>query len=417
MLDKDEHPDALKVLQLIGRNLDDDGIFAIHDNAAWTVIQMNATEECINELDGMAEVSLVEKEATVKSFVTQQTTAPWGLQRISNEAGASGDAQAQAFTYSFEDESLGAGVDIYVVDTGVRVSHSVFGGRAVEGFSFTDTAADGDGHGTHVAGSSAGARFGVAQKANIIAVKVLGDDGSGSSSNTIAGMNWVINNHNKRKTQDGFIGSIMSMSWGLQAIAQTVDQAIDGAIGEGIHVSVAAGNDGADACTISPSHLGGSNSAVVTVGSVNIKNAVSSFSNIGSCVDIYAPGEQILSSWNTGDAVINFLSGTSMATPQNSGVMAYLMEQDASLRTDPAALKAKLLSLARKNVITGSLGGSANLLLSNGVDGSVSNYSIKRTTPEDRRTVTGSPATWAKNLVNNLGQRWVVESTDSPVRY
>ncbi|KAF1959136.1 subtilisin-like protein [Byssothecium circinans] len=377
---------------------------------------MNATEDCIKLLDSLAEVSLVEKEAKVQSFVTQKSSSPWGLQRISNNAGASGNPQAQTFTYSFEDESLGAGVDIYVVDTGVRVSHSVFGGRAVEGFSFSGSAGDGDGHGTHVAASSAGAKFGVAQSANIIAVKVLGDDGSGSSSNTIAGMNWVINNHNKRKTQPGFVGSIMSMSWGLQAVAQTVDQAIDGALDQGIHVSVAAGNDGADACTISPSHLGGANSAVITVGSVNIRNAVSSFSNIGKCVDIFAPGEQILSAWNTGDAVINFLSGTSMATPQNSGVMAYLMEQDASLRQDPAALKAKLLSIARKNVITGNLGGSANLLLSNGVDGAVA-ASTKRSDVEDKRTVTGSPASWAKNLVNNLGQRWVIESTDSPVRF
>jgi cerevisin len=412
MLDKDEHPDAKNVLEMIGRNLDDDGIFAIHDNPAWTVIQMNATEECVKTLNALAEVSLVEKEAHVKSFVAQKGNAPWGLQRISNDNGASGNAQGQGFTYSFEDESLGAGVDIYVVDTGVLVSHSVFGGRAVQGFAFQGSTSDkdGDGHGTHTAGTAAGAKFGVAQSANIIAVKVLGDDGAGSSSNTIAGMSWVINNHKKRKAQPGFVGSVMSMSWGLQAISQTVDQAIAGAIDEGIHVSVAAGNDGADACNISPSHLGGSNSAVITVGSVNIKNAVSSFSNIGKCVDIYAPGEQVLSAWNTGDAVINFLSGTSMATPLNSGVMAYLMEKDASLAQDPAKLKATILSMARKNVITGNTGGSANLLLSNGVNGGVSPAASKR-------TVTGNPVSWAKDMVSNLGQRWVVESTDSPVRF
>lgn len=411
MLDKDDHPDALQLLNRLGRALDDDGVFAVHDNPAWTVIQMNATEECIKVLDDMAEVSVVEKETRVQSFVAQKGSAPWGLQRLSNAAGASGDPQGQAFTYSFENEGLGAGVDIYVIDTGVRTSHVVFGGRAVQGFSFDGTSSDGDGHGTHVAGTAAGAKFGVAQNANIIAVKVLGDDGSGSSSNTIAGMNWVINNHIKRKAQPGFVGSIMQMSWGLQTIAATVDQAIEGAIDQGIHVSVAAGNDGADACKISPSHLGGANSAVVTVGAINIKNAVSSFSNIGSCVDIFAPGEKILSAWNVGDQVINFLSGTSMATPMNSGVMATLMQADpAGLGQNPAALKKQLLSMGRKDVIGGDLKGSPNLLLSNGVDGQVP-VSAKR------RTVTGSPAAWAKDLVNNLGQRWVIESTDSPVRH
>lgn len=416
MLDKDEHPDALQLLSRLGRALDDDGVFAVHDNPAWTVIQMNATEECMKVLDGMAEVSVVERETRVQSFVTQKDTAPWGLQRLSNEAGASGDPQGQNFIYSFEDDKLGAGVDVYVIDTGVRVSHAVFGGRAVEGFSFEGTAADGDGHGTHVAGTAAGQRFGVAQNANIIAVKVLGDDGSGSSSNTIAGMNWVINNHIKRKAQPGFVGSIMQMSWGLQTIAATVDQAIEGAIDQGIHVSVAAGNDGADACRISPSHLGGANSAVVTVGSVNITNSVSTFSNVGSCVDIFAPGEKILSAWNVGDTVINFLSGTSMATPMNSGVMATLMAADpAGLGQNPAALKAKLLSMGRKNVIGGNLRGSPNLLLSNGVDGKVP-VTSKRSA-EERRTVTGSPAAWAKDMVTNLGQRWVINSTDSPVRH
>jgi len=407
MLDKDEIPDAKSLLEKIGRKADDDGVFNLMDNSQWSAIVMHASPECISYLDDLAEVKMVDEAAQVKSFVTQKTGAPWGLQRISNEAGASGNPQGQTFTYSFEDTSLGAGVDVYVVDTGVRVSHAVFGGRAVEGFSFTQTAADGDGHGTHVAGSAAGAKFGVAQNANIIAVKVLGDDGSGSSSNTIAGMNWVLNNHEKRKGQPGFVGSIMSMSWGLQGKAAAVDGAITSAVDAGIHVSVAAGNDGADACGTTPAHLGGANSDVVTVGSVNIQNEVSSFSNIGKCVDIFAPGEQILSAWNTGDNVINFLSGTSMATPQNSGVMAYLMAQDpAKFGQNPKALKAQLLSMARQDIITGNLGGSANLLLSNGVDGKVK-----------KRSVIGSPVSWARSIVADVDKRWVVNSTWSPVRF
>ncbi|PSN62996.1 subtilisin-like protein [Corynespora cassiicola Philippines] len=391
-------------------------------NPVFTAAVVTSDNHCHEGLKAMAEVSYFEESADIQSFETQ-TGAPWGLQRISSDAGASGSAQGQDFTYTFDDPTLGKGVDIYVIDTGVRTSHAVFTGRAQEGFSFTGSAADGDGHGTHVAGSAGGAKFGVAQAANIYAVKVLGDDGSGSSSNTIAGMDWVIKNHEKRKSEPGFVGSIMSMSWGLQGTAQAVDDVILGAVQAGIHVSVAAGNDGADACLSTPSHNGGANSDVITVGSVNIDNQVSSFSNIGACVDIFAPGEQILSAWNTGDNIINFLSGTSMACPHVSGTMAYLMAQDpAQFGQNPKALKAHLLETARKNAFTGSTAGAANLLLSNGANGNVSKRDLfKNWVVPDRdakRTVTGSPAAWAKDLVNNGGleKKWVVHSTDSPLR-
>lgn len=387
------------------------------------MIMNNVGHHCRSALSAMTEVSVLEDTVDIESFVTQKQGAPWGLQRISNDAGSSGDPTGQDFTYSFEDEQLGAGVDIYVVDTGIRKSHAVFTGRTQEEeFSFTDSAADGDGHGTHCAGTAAGAKFGVAQGANIFAVKVLGDDGSGSSSDTILGIDWVINNHEKRKQElgDAFVGSIMSMSWGLQGTASTVDQAIMGAIEAGIHISVAAGNDGADACGSTPSHNGGDNSAVVTVGSVNIDNEVSSFSNIGTCVDIYAPGEQILSAWNTGDNIINFLSGTSMACPHTTGVMAYLMAQDKSLGQDPAALKAKLLATARENAFTGNTGGSANLLLSNGVDGGVTarrlmkNYVVPR---HGEKRTGGSVASWASSIVNKIDKRWALHSETAQLRY
>ncbi|KAF2682357.1 subtilisin-like protein [Lentithecium fluviatile CBS 122367] len=405
----DDVEDSDSFLQKVGMSLDLDQKFEWLNNSAFKAINMETTKGCADALAKLSFVDLVEETAEVKSFVTQ-TTAPWGLQRISNDAGASGDPKGQDFTYTFDDETLGQGVDIYVIDTGVRDTHAAFQGRASQGFTAFSSSTDGDGHGTHVAGTAASARFGVAQRANIFAVKVLGDDGSGSSSDTIAGMNWVINNHAERKTQDGFVGSIMSMSWGLAGTATAVDKVIQAASDAGIHVSVAAGNDGADACGTTPAHLGGANSNVVTVGSVNIENTVSTFSNIGQCVDIYAPGEQILSTWNTGDNVINFLSGTSMATPANTGVMAYLMAQDPTgLGQNPAALKAKLLETARQDAISGDLGGSANLLLSNGVDGNVA--------AKKKRTVTGSPAAWAKSLVHSHDKRWELFSSDSPMRF
>jgi cerevisin len=392
---------------------------SIGDNPKVYIINMCAEHAEI--FASFTDINVVEKKAMVKSYVQQKSGAPWGLQRVSSAAGASGDPTGQDFTYSFDDASLGAGVDIYVIDTGVRTTHAVFTGRATQGFTATGSFVDGDGHGTHCAGTAGGAKFGVAQGANIIEVKVLGDDGSGASSDTIAGMDWVIDNHKKRKTQPGFVGSIMSMSWGLQGTANSVDEIIAGALEAGIHVSVAAGNDGVDACGSTPAHLGGANSDVVTVGSVNIDNEISTFSNIGKCVDIYGPGEQIVSSWSTGDNVINFLSGTSMATPHNTGVMAVLMTQDvAGLGQNPKALKAKLLQTARKDLLKGSTGGSANLLLSNGVDGNVAKRLTKNYVVPDHSGLNGSPAARASAIMAKsvtIDKRFELHSRDAKLRF
>jgi len=412
-VEKRKTDDLLKMMQLQKSN---DTVVFEGSNGVVDILILKMCKEHAEAFQNVTEVNVVEEKTEIQSYASK-SGAPWGLQRISNEAGASGSPAGQDFTYSFEDESLGAGVDIYVIDTGVRTSHAVFTGRATQGFTATGSTVDGDGHGTHVAGTAGGAKFGVAQGANIIAVKVLGDDGSGSSSDTIKGMDWVISNHQKRKTQPGFVGSIMSMSWGLAGTAQSVDEVIAGASDAGIHVSVAAGNDGADACGSTPAHLGGANSNVVTVGSVNINNQVSTFSNIGKCVDIYAPGEQILSAWATGDTIINFLSGTSMACPHTTGVMAYLMAQDPSVAQDPAALKAKLLQTAREGKITGSTGGSANLLLSNGVNGNIAKRLVKNYVVPDR---SGSPAARAAAAVSGdivIDERFQLHSRDSPLRF
>lgn len=402
----------LDELELQGNN---DVVKWESNNTEIKIMVVDICDTHAKALSEYTEVKVVEEKATVKSFATK-SGAPWGLQRLSSEAGASGSPQSQDFTYTFSDESLGAGVDIYVIDTGVRTTHAVFGERGTQGFTATGSPVDGDGHGTHVAGTAGGAKFGVAQGANIIAVKVLGDDGSGSSSDTIAGMDWVLQNHQKRKSQPGFVGSIMSMSWGLQGTAASVDEVISAASAAGIHVSVAAGNDGVDACGATPAHLGGSNSDVVTVGSVNIKNEVSTFSNIGSCVDIYAPGEQILSAWSTGDNIINFLSGTSMACPHTTGVMATMIAEDpAGLGQNPAALKKKLLETARSSKITGNLGGSANLLLSNGQAGGAAARLVKNYVVPER---SGSPAARAARAAQNGDlEKWIVVSNDSPVRF
>ncbi|OCL11936.1 subtilisin-like protein [Glonium stellatum] len=405
-------PHVAEVLSRIELSPDHSDVKYTFNNSAFRGFVANMKSHCIDALNNMTDVSHVEKSVSIASYTTTtRSGSPWGLQRVSSASTVSGDEKTLDFTYSFNDAKLGQGVDIYIVDTGVRTTHAVFGGRAKQGFSFETDTSDGDGHGTHVAGTAAGAVFGVASGASIWAVKVLGSDGSGASSDTIAGMNWVVQNHEARKSQPGFVGSIMSMSWGLAGTSSAIDAAIKSALSAGIHVSVAAGNSGKDACSFSPSDNGGGNSAAVSVGSIGIGNAVSSFSNTGKCVDIYAPGENVLSAWKDSDTTIQYLSGTSMATPHVTGVMAYLMAQDASLAADPAKLKSTLLSSALQNIVTGNvIAGDQKVLLNNGVTASVpsitrrwvksgSNLTEELVHKEKRGVNLNSLASWISDLV------------------
>ncbi|OCK77614.1 subtilisin-like protein, partial [Lepidopterella palustris CBS 459.81] len=361
-------PQVAEVLSRIELSPSHSDVKYTFNNTAFRGFVANMKSHCIDKLVEMEDVSHVEKSVAIAALTENRSGAPWGLQRVSSSQEVTGDKDALDFTYSFDDDKLGQGVDIYIVDTGVRLTHAAFGGRAKLLWSFEADTSDGEGHGTHVAGTAAGAPFGVASGANIWAVKVLGATGSGSTSDTISGMDKVIAQHNAQKSQPGFIGSIMSMSWGITGISPAIDTAIQSAIGAGIHVSVAAGNSGADACNFSPADNGGGKNGTVTVGSIGITDGISSFSNTGKCVDIYAPGENVISSWNTADNVINTLSGTSMATPHVTGVMAYMMAKDTSLAADPAKLKAALLQTALAGSVSGTAdGGDQKLLLNNGV--------------------------------------------------
>lgn len=362
-------PDVQDILNRIKLSPESADVIHTFNNSQFGGFVAKMKTHCLDALNAMEEVAEVEEAVSIRSF-DQFTNYPWGTQRISSSQRVQGNPRDRAFTYTFDDAKLGAGVDIYILDTGVRDTHEVFGGRAIQGLGLGGITADGDGHGTHVAGTAAGNFFGVASQANIIAVKILNDDGAGSSTQGMQGIEFVINRHNQRKSEPGFVGSIMSMSWGFPLIAQSMDRVILAASQAGIHASVAAGNDGRNACASSPARNGGGNSNIVTVGATDINDRIATFSNTGPCVDIYAPGVSIISSWSTGDNVINSLSGTSMACPHVTGVMAYLMAQDPALGQDPAALKAKLLSLSRKNVVLGpSIEDTETVMLSNGADG------------------------------------------------
>ncbi|KAF2270404.1 subtilisin-like protein [Lojkania enalia] len=369
---------------------------------------MKVSSHCTEALNAMDEISQVAESVEISAMVTQDT-APWGLQRISSSTTVSGSPRGQDFAYTFDDTNLGEGVDVYVIDTGVRATHDVFsnGGRVALGFSaFAGAdASDEAGHGTHVAGTTGGLIFGVAQKTNIISVRVLDAQGRGNTTDTIAGLNYVVDQHTRRKNQPGFKGSVINMSLGMGGLAPSFDEIMRSVSEEGIHIAVAAGNDAVDACGSSPASQGGANSAIVSVGALTIDDTISEFSNIGECVDIFAPGSQILSSWPAADNTLNFLSGTSMASPHVAGVMAYLLAQDSTgaLVNDPAALKAKLLDMALSDKVEGNTQGAANLLLSNGADGSQQRLVKNWVIPD----VGGD---WAS-------KRWQVHSYESPVVY
>ncbi|MGW6203617.1 S8 family peptidase [Streptomyces sp. NPDC055089] len=275
---------------------------------------------------------------------TQDSPPSWGLDRI-DQAETAGD---NAYTYP---DSAGDGVTAYVIDTGVRTTHQEFEGRASSGFDAVDnddSADDGNGHGTHVAGTIAGATYGVAKKAKIVAVRVLDDAGSGTTEQVVAGIDWVTQNHQGP--------SVANMSLGGGA-DEALDAAVQKAIASGVTFAVAAGNDSSDAGEGSPSRV----PEAITVASSTVDDEQSSFSNYGSVVDIYAPGSDITSSWNDSDDGSNTISGTSMATPHVVGAAAVYLagHPDAT----PAEVATALTEGATPDAISNATAGTANKLL------------------------------------------------------
>ncbi|MGW3564286.1 S8 family peptidase [Streptomyces sp. NPDC000941] len=275
---------------------------------------------------------------------TQDNPPSWGLDRI-DQADTEGDKK---YTYP---DSAGEGVTAYVIDTGVRISHKDFGGRATSGFDAIDNdddADDGHGHGTHVAGTIAGADHGVAKKAKIVAVRVLDDQGSGTTEQVVAGIDWVTENHQGP--------SVANMSLG-GTVDEALDAAVQKAIDSGVTFGVAAGNESTDAGKGSPARV----KDAITVASSTDADEQSDFSNYGDIVDIYAPGSDITSDWNTGDDATNTISGTSMATPHVVGAAAVYLagHPDAS----PADVAKALTEGATPDKISNPGAGTPNKLL------------------------------------------------------
>ncbi|KDQ16734.1 hypothetical protein BOTBODRAFT_53824 [Botryobasidium botryosum FD-172 SS1] len=249
----------------------------------------------------------------------------------------------------------GAGVTLYGIDTGIYTAHQAFGGRARWGATFGGYKdADGNGHGTHTAATAVGARYGRATSANIIAVKVLSDSGSGKNSDIIAGVNYAVNAALKTRRP-----SIITMSLGGPAgpNSQALDKAVADGIAKGVHFTIAAGNDNKDSSTFSPADVAPAN----TIGAVDSKNVKASFSNHGPGIDVWAPGVNILSAWIGSPSASRSISGTSMATPYVAGILAVALGESKA-KLSPAQLTSQLKAHA-KPVVTG-IGntGSTNLL-------------------------------------------------------
>ncbi|GHE50061.1 S8 family peptidase [Streptomyces vinaceus] len=282
------------------------------------------------------------KKFTIKA--TQDDPPSWGLDRIDQSAKA-GDKK-----YNYPD-SAGEGVTAYVIDTGIRTTHKDFGGRATSGFDAVDNddkADDGNGHGTHVAGTIAGTAHGVAKKAKLVAVRVLDDNGSGTTEQVVAGIDWVTQHHSGP--------SVANMSLGGGA-DEALDEAVRRAIASGVTFAVAAGNESADAGQGSPSRV----PEAITVASSTIDDQQSSFSNFGSVVDLYAPGSDITSDWNDSDTGTKTISGTSMATPHVVGAAAVYLAGHPS--ATPAQTAAALTAAATSGAVTNPSAGTANKLL------------------------------------------------------
>ena len=301
-----------------------------------------------NKLKNNAKVAFIEKDQVMSANVTVIPPS-WGIDRI--------DQASLPLSKSFTYTSNGAGVDAYIIDTGILISHTDFGGRAEGGYSSIGAITnwvDANGHGTHVAGTVGGTNYGVAKNVNLIAVRVLDANGSGSTSGVIDGINWAISHH---KTKSGTAVANMSLGGGASS---ALDLAVSNAVAANIVMCVAAGNSSANAANYSPARV----AAAITVGATGAGtnyDAYAAYSNYGSIVDILAPGSSITSDWILSNSSTAILSGTSMATPHVTGVVAQYLSKNPGAK--PSAVEAFIKNTSTKNKITGVRSGTVNALL------------------------------------------------------
>jgi subtilisin family serine protease len=303
--------------------------------------------ERLGTLPGVVAVEL-DQPVTVSAT---QSPATWGLDRV--------DQRAVPLSNTYSYTATGTGVKAYVIDTGIRLNHTDFGGRAVSGYDAVDggSADDCNGHGTHVAGTIGGATHGVAKGVSLVAVRVLDCAGSGTNAGVIAGIDWVTADHQAGRP------AVANLSLG-GAASTALDSAVSRSISDGVSYAVAAGNGNAsgapqNACNYSPARVG----AALTVGAADRTDAPASFSNYGSCVDLFAPGVGITSDWYTGTTATNAISGTSMATPHVAGVAALYLQRTPT--ATPAAVATAIKAATTKDAVRTTRTADNDLLFSN----------------------------------------------------
>ncbi|MDQ3634908.1 MAG: S8 family serine peptidase [Acidobacteriota bacterium] len=303
--------------------------------------ELNETQ--VEALSRDPRVKYIEEDGMMYANATQ-TNATWGLDRIDQR-----DLPLNG-TYTYNAD--GTGVRAYIIDTGIRASHNEFGSRVTGGYTAINDGRgtdDCNGHGTHVAGTTGGSVYGVAKNVTLVPVRVLDCRGSGTTSGVIAGVDWVTANNNGA-------AAVANMSLGGGA-SSTLDTAVSNSINAGITYAVAAGNDNLNACNYSPARV----ASAITVGATTNTDARASYSNFGSCLDVFAPGSSITSAWHTGDTATNTISGTSMASPHVAGVAALILQGNPT--ASPSSVTTTITSNATTNKVTSAGTGSPNLLL------------------------------------------------------
>lgn len=328
-------------------------------------------ESTIELLQKNPDVEFIEKDSMVyaNEFDTQKG-APWGLARVSHRPPLS----LNSFNQYLYDNEGGEGVTAYVIDTGVFVDHEDFQGRAKWGSTIPtgDPDTDDNGHGTHCAGTIASKSYGLAKKAEIVAIKVLRSNGSGSMSDVVKGVEFAAKSHQEavKKGAKGFKGSTANMSIG-GGKSPALDLAVNAAVTAGINFAVAAGNENQDACNTSPAGA----EKVITVGASTISDARAYFSNYGKCVDIFAPGLNVLSTYIGSPTASATLSGTSMASPHICGLLSYFVSLQPGAESEffvsskgvsPDQLKKNLIHYGSKDILTDIPEDTPNILAFNG---------------------------------------------------
>nr|WP_255783936.1 S8 family peptidase [Lysobacter chinensis] len=303
---------------------------------------VEADDEALARLLADDRVAYVEEDGYMYVSATQNN-ATWGIDRI--------DQRDLPLSGTYTYDTTAGNVHAYIIDTGIRATHNDFGGRVGSGYTAINDGNgtnDCHGHGTHVAGTVGSATWGVAKGVSLYPVRVLGCNGSGSNSGVIAGMDWVAQNHTKP--------AVANMSLGGGA-SSTTDQAVDRMVNAGVTVVVAAGNDNSNACNYSPARA----ASAITVGSTTSTDSRSSFSNYGTCLDIFAPGSSITSTWSSSNTATNTISGTSMASPHVAGVAALYLANNPN--ATPGQVTSAIENSATPNKVGNPGSGSPNLLL------------------------------------------------------